>query len=128
MAGYFIVAVLILIVCILLILLVLVQNSKGGGLTSTFSSSNQVLGVKKTADFLEKSTWTMAIALFGLTLATVFVIPRTKSEVNPNSSTIEYLKKNPKVKPMNFKENPQNPSPVQPAQPAQQGGALPGTK
>jgi len=58
----------IIIVCILLILIVLVQNSKGGGLASSFSSSNQVMGVRKTADFLEKATWTLAAALLVLSL------------------------------------------------------------
>jgi preprotein translocase subunit SecG len=63
-----IISVLIILVCVLLILIVLVQNSKGGGLASSFSSSNQVMGVRKTADFLEKATWTLAIALFALSL------------------------------------------------------------
>ena len=76
MAAYYIFTVLIFIVCILLILIVLVQNSKGGGLASNFSSSNQIMGVRKTADFLEKGTWVLAIALLALSLMTVFVIPR----------------------------------------------------
>lgn len=59
-------AILIVIVCILLTLIVLVQNSKGGGLASGFASSNQIMGVKKTADFLEKATWGLAITLFVL--------------------------------------------------------------
>lgn len=63
-----VVSILIIIVCILLILVVLVQNSKGGGLASSFASSNQVMGVRKTADFLEKATWTLAIALLALSL------------------------------------------------------------
>ena len=46
----------ILICAVLLILVVLVQNSKGGGLASNFSQGNQVMGVKKTTDFLEKAT------------------------------------------------------------------------
>lgn len=76
MAGYVLVSVLILITCILLALIVLVQNSKGGGLASNFASSNQFMGVRKTADFLEKSTWTLAIVLLFLSLFSVFVIPR----------------------------------------------------
>lgn len=76
MAGYVLISVLILITCILLALIVLVQNSKGGGLASNFASSNQFMGVRKTADFLEKSTWTLAIVLLFLTLFSVFVIPR----------------------------------------------------
>lgn len=63
------VTVLTLIAAILMILIVLVQNSKGGGLSSTFASSNQVMGVRKTTDFLEKATWTLAIALVILSLA-----------------------------------------------------------
>jgi preprotein translocase subunit SecG len=59
----------IIIVCVLLILIVLVQNSKGGGLASSFSSSNQVMGVRKTGDFLEKATWTLAVALLVLSIA-----------------------------------------------------------
>lgn len=62
------VSILIIIVCLLLILVVLVQNSKGGGLASSFASSNQVMGVRKTGDFLEKATWTLAGALLVLSL------------------------------------------------------------
>ncbi len=57
---YTLITVLLFIVCILLILIVLVQNSKGGGLASNFQSSNQIMGVRKTTDFLEKATWVLA--------------------------------------------------------------------
>jgi preprotein translocase subunit SecG len=73
---YTVFSALILIACVLLGLIVLVQNSKGGGLASNFSSSNQFMGVRKTADFLEKSTWTLAIALLVLSLFSAFAIPR----------------------------------------------------
>jgi len=82
MGTYILVSVLILITCILLILVVLVQNSKGGGLASNFAGSNQYMGVRKTADFLEKSTWTLAIALLLLSLFTIFVIPRSTETQN----------------------------------------------
>tara|TARA_B100001287_G_C22177043_1_gene297353 strand:- start:86 stop:307 length:222 start_codon:yes stop_codon:yes gene_type:complete len=59
---------LIIIVCILLGLIVLVQNSKGGGLSSTFGGGNQIMGVKKTADVLEKTTWILAAILVALCL------------------------------------------------------------
>ena len=52
--------VLIVLVAVLMCLIVLIQNSKGGGLASGFASSNQIMGVRKTADFLEKATWTLA--------------------------------------------------------------------
>lgn len=77
MGTFIFISVLILIVCILLILVVLVQNSKGGGLASNFSSSNQIMGVRKTADFLEKATWSLAVALLVLSLLTIFIIPRS---------------------------------------------------
>ena len=46
-------------ISVLLILVVLVQKSKGGGLASNFSGANQIMGVRKTTDFLEKTTWTL---------------------------------------------------------------------
>ena len=76
MGAYIVVAVLIIITCVLLALIVLVQSSKGGGLASNFSGSNQFMGVRKTADFLEKSTWTLAVALLVLSLFSIFVIPQ----------------------------------------------------
>jgi preprotein translocase subunit SecG len=64
----------VLFICILLIMIVLVQNPKGGGLASGFSSSNQFMGVKRTADFIEKATWGLASAIVVLSiLATMFV-------------------------------------------------------
>ncbi|MFO0478752.1 MAG: preprotein translocase subunit SecG, partial [Bacteroidota bacterium] len=56
----------IIVVCVLLILVVLVQNSKGGGLASNFTPSNQILGARQTADFLEKLTWGLAVAIIVL--------------------------------------------------------------
>ena len=82
MGLYILISVLILMVSALIILVVLVQNSKGGGLASNFSGSNQYMGVRKTADFLEKATWTLAIALLVLSLASIFVIPKNSSQVN----------------------------------------------
>jgi preprotein translocase subunit SecG len=57
-----------IIVCVLLGLIVLIQNPKGGGLSSNFSSSSQLLGVQKTGDILEKGTWILAISLICLSL------------------------------------------------------------
>ena len=79
MGLYILISVLILIVCFFLGLIVLVQDSKGGGLASNFSSSNQYMGVRKTADFLEKSTWTLAVLLLAFSLISVIVIPRNIS-------------------------------------------------
>lgn len=84
---YYLISVLIVIVSVLLILIVLVQNSKGGGLAANFASSNQVMGVRKTADFLEKATWTLAIVTFVLCLGAAMTIPR--ATVDTNKSVIE---------------------------------------
>ncbi len=73
---YIIFSVLIILTSLFLILIVLVQNPKGGGLSSTFAGSNQVMGVRKTADFLEKATWTLAIALLVFSLSASMTIPK----------------------------------------------------
>jgi preprotein translocase subunit SecG len=54
------------IVCFLLILAIMVQNPKGGGLSSSFGGTQQIGGVQKTTDFLDKSTWYLGIALIVL--------------------------------------------------------------
>jgi preprotein translocase subunit SecG len=73
---YTLITVLLAIACILLTLIVLVQNSKGGGLASNFQSSNQIMGVRKTTDFLEKATWVLAAALFVFSISATAFIPR----------------------------------------------------
>ena len=78
---YTVVTVLIVIVCVLLILVVLVQNSKGGGLASGFAGSNQVMGVKKTTDFIEKLTWGLALSLVILCLVASFSLPNREARV-----------------------------------------------
>ena len=77
---YTLITVLLFIVCILLVLIVLVQNSKGGGLASNFQSSGQVMGVRKTTDFLEKGTWFLAGALLFLSVVGAGFIPREQAE------------------------------------------------
>ena len=75
---YVFISILILIAAILLIFIVLIQNSKGGGLASGFSSSNQIMGVRKTTDFLEKATWTLAGIVVVLSIVITAFIPRTQ--------------------------------------------------
>lgn len=62
------ISILILIICGLLALVVLAQNPKGGGLAAGFTGAQQIGGVQRTADFLEKSTWTLSGALMVLCL------------------------------------------------------------
>ena len=73
---YSVVSVLVIIVSILLVLIVLVQDSKGGGLASNFSASNQIMGVRKTTDFLGKATWYLAGGLLVLSMVAVMVLEK----------------------------------------------------
>lgn len=88
---YTVIAILIVIASVILTLVVLVQNSKGGGLASNFAAGNQTFGVRQTADFLEKATWTLAIAIIVLCIAaTAFVSTRVEEN---NSALIEKIEK-----------------------------------
>jgi preprotein translocase subunit SecG len=73
-----------LLTCVILVLIVLIQNPKGGGLSSNFSSSSQLMGVQKTGDFLEKGTWGLAIFLMVLTMAINIAV---KGSVSSTGST-----------------------------------------
>lgn len=76
---YTFIIVLLIIVSILLGLIILAQNSKGGGLAAGLSASNQIMGVRKTTDFLEKLTWGLAIGLLVLSMVANFTIPKSSS-------------------------------------------------
>lgn len=76
MGIYIFVSILVIIACVFQIMIVLVQNSKGGGLAANFTSAGQAMGVRKTADFLEKSTWTLAAAILILCVVATATIPR----------------------------------------------------
>ncbi|MCF0212202.1 MAG: preprotein translocase subunit SecG [Bacteroidales bacterium] len=85
MNGFYIfIMVLIMIVCVLLAIVVLVQNSKGGGLAANFSAPNQIMGVRKTTDFLEKTTWTLVIILVVLSLVATATISTGKNKGTDN--------------------------------------------
>jgi preprotein translocase subunit SecG len=88
---YILITVLIVIASVLLSLLVLVQNSKGGGLAAGFSSSNQIMGVRKTTDFLEKATWGLVIFVVVLSIASVGV---DQSGESKDTSAIQQAIKN----------------------------------
>ncbi len=85
--SYTLFLILIVIVAILLILIIMVQNPKGGGLSSSFGGqgAQSLGGVQNTTNFLDKATWTLAVALLALILLSNFAIPRdsvdTKSQI-----------------------------------------------
>ncbi|MBK8613473.1 MAG: preprotein translocase subunit SecG [Flavobacteriales bacterium] len=62
------ISIIIIIIAALLALVVLAQNPKGGGLAAGFTGASQIGGVQRTADFLEKGTWTLAASLMALCL------------------------------------------------------------
>jgi len=74
---YVLMTILIIIVCVLLMGIVLIQNPKGGGLTASLGSiGNQMMGARKTTDFLERTTWTLAIVLLVFSLLGSYFVPR----------------------------------------------------
>lgn len=82
---------LIMVISVFLVIVVLVQNSKGGGITNNFSSSQQLFGVRKTTDFLEKATWTLAAALILFSFACAGTMP-SANQVNRSSELEELLR------------------------------------
>jgi len=75
--------VLIGLVALLLIAAILIQNPKGGGVDSTFggAQANQMFGAAKSADFIEKATWYLALALFILSVIVALSVGVGGSEV-----------------------------------------------
>ena len=73
---YTLLIILIVIAALLMIGIVLIQESKGGGLASNFSSYNQIGGVRKTTDFIEKTTWGLAIAMVIISIVCAYVAPK----------------------------------------------------
>ena len=104
---YIFVTVLAVMAAIILTILVLAQNSKGGGLAAGFSSSNQIMGVRKTTDFVEKATWGFAGFIMVMAVIATFAmsVPTAKESaiksedvnafqvdpnlINPNSMPLE---------------------------------------
>ncbi len=76
--------------------IVLIQESKGGGLASSFASSNQIMGVRKTTDFVEKATWTLVIVMMVGSVLSAFFLPRAGVEESViMNQTIEQQAVNP---------------------------------
>ncbi len=80
--------ILIVAIAFLLVVVIMVQNPKGGGLSSSFGGggTQQLGGVKKTGDFLDKSTWFLGTALIVLILASNLTIP---SDNNVDSKALD---------------------------------------
>ncbi|MGC3979441.1 MAG: preprotein translocase subunit SecG [Paludibacteraceae bacterium] len=122
----------IILVAVLLTLVVLVQNSKGGGLASSFQSSNQIMGVKRTTEFIEKATWALAGVLIVLSIIVVG-IQSNKQQVGNDSEIKEQsldlnnqMQKNTAAP--NFGEAPAQQQQQQQAAPAQKPAEQPAKK
>lgn len=77
---YSVLVILMVVVSVLMCFIVVIQESKGGGLASGFASSNQIMGVRKTTDFIEKATWTLAIAMVVLSVASAYFVPTSADQ------------------------------------------------
>ena len=120
--------ILIVLAALLMIGIVLIQESKGGGLSSNFSSSNQIMGVRKTTDFIEKATWGLAAAMVVLSVICAYVAPTasTSESVLENVAT-EQQQTNPNTLP-GFgasQSGDQKAAPAKDAAPAQKAPATP---
>ena len=126
---YTLFVILIVVAAVLMIGIVLIQESKGGGLSSSFAGYNQVAGVRKTTDFIEKATWFLAAAMVVVSVACAWVAPTAHTD----SSVMENVE-NPTSNPNNLPgfgasqqkdaaapaaEAPAAEKPAAPAQPAQ---------
>ena len=88
---YTFLVILILIASILLVLSVLAQSPKSG-MAANFGASNQVMGVRQTANFLEKTTWYVAVAIVVLSLlSTVAMSSYKKSSLPKGDAVLEQL-------------------------------------
>ena len=121
---YILFVIFIVIASLLMIGIVLIQESKGGGLASNFSSSNAIMGVRKTTDFVEKATWGLAASLvvFSIVCAHFAPVSSTESSVMEKTAT-ETQTTNPNTTP-GFGASQQAPATgAQQAAPAANGAA-----
>ena len=124
---YTLFVILIVIAAVLMIGIVLIQESKGGGLATSFAQYNQIGGVRKTTDFIEKATWGLAAAMVVISVICAWVAPTTTAD----TSVMEGIE-NPVTNPNNLPgfgasqqkestpaaEKPAAEAPAAPAQPA----------
>lgn len=126
---YIFLTILIVLAAIFLVFVVVIQNSKGGGLAAGFASSNQIMGVRKTTDFLEKMTWWLAGIIVVLSIVSAHFLRSAKTDGNAEyQKALEQKAVMPEAKPMatpNFgNETPAQPDEnAAPAQTSQEANA-----
>lgn len=103
---------------ILLIGIVLIQNPKGGGLASNFSSANNIFGVQKSSDGVEKGTWLFAAIILVVSLMSSYY-NGSESKSTGDSKTRELMDAKPgKSSAPKPAETPTSPMPPQGGAPA----------
>ncbi len=88
------IAIILILAALFLMLVILAQNPKGGGLSSTFGGTSQIIGARQTADFLEKATWYVAIGILVVVVFSILFIPKEQvkdSRDSLMSSQIEQM-------------------------------------
>ena len=86
---YLLCVILIVLASVLMCGIVRIQNSKGGGLAAGFASSNQIMGVRKTTDFLEKATWSLAALMVVISVIAAYALPSETAVMDVNPTKIE---------------------------------------
>ncbi|QNL50700.1 preprotein translocase subunit SecG [Olivibacter sp. SDN3] len=104
--------VLTILACVLLVFVVLIQNPKGGGLASNFAGSNNLMGVQRTGDILEKGTWVLVVSIMVFSLLINITNPGMSSGSNKGIDLQRQI--TPTTSPSAPLQSPATPTPVAP--------------
>lgn len=102
--------ILIVIAAVILTFVVLIQNSKGGGLAAGFSSANQVFGVKKTTDRIEKLTWILISVIVFLSIFSARMISNRQVGEAVSEVKTEQVEQQVAVQPQQEQQQPTVPN------------------
>jgi len=100
---------------ILMIGIVLIQNPKGGGLASNFSSANNLFGVQKTSESVEKYTWVFAAIILIVSIAASTANGSKTTTESKNKELIEAKAPKSTAPTMNLTPTPDQGMPAAPA-------------
>jgi preprotein translocase subunit SecG len=107
----------IIVLAVLLILVILGQNSKGGVGAAFGGGASQIMGVTKTGNILEKTTWVLALGILALALASS-AFHKSSSPSGFTSPNIENARK--QILTPSFEENTLLPSPGEETLPSEE--------
>jgi preprotein translocase subunit SecG len=102
-------SIIIILASILLIFVVYVQNPKGGGLSSDFGGAQQIGGVQKTNDFVDKATWSLAGIIMVLSIV-MTLQSKTAAPVQPDEAAPTEQNQNGGQQPAQNGQNGQKPT------------------